>query len=284
MIGRCIKCLVKAVHTDEDMLKTHMGISMTNPKEPDKYYYCKKCKLMNVYCQGCNIQHTVYPSLGINWRKYVCKICNKERCEDVQENTEKYFEEFQKTSKYWKRTKLLTPEEFDKIYEYLKDKDSGIWCKTILGLGSDNKFPLMLTSDQAVTLLDYVHKNSMPCEKWRYDNVIGSSVLNPDDKRLWKYGVYYQYYGSGRYNTPELLKEFWEDHFNGKSNKTFNCKAFDICDCSICLETVTGKSKYVVCLYCNNIFHKECFSKHIASGATQCPLCREELTMDDLQY
>ena len=276
MIEECSKCCKAAKHTDEDWIET--GISrILNPRQPEKYYFCKKCRLMNVYCQSCGTQHVtpVFSHIGRDWRHYICNTCNKKRNDDVKINAEKYFEEHKKTSKYWKNTNILSDKEFNDIFEHLKKKDSAVWCKCIIGL-EKAAFALMFTSDQAVQLLDHVYKNNMPCEKWRYDNIIGTSVINPCDGRLWRYDIYCRYYSTRRANTKEKLFDFWDDF----GYKTFNCKPFAICECSVCLENVmTPLNREIYeCDHCNNTFHRTCIVTCVKNDIRNCPLCRSTVS------
>ena len=58
--------------------------------------------------------------------------------------------------------------------------------------------------------------------------------------------------------------------------------------CCICLENITIVSvttfcRLVQCSRCDNIFHGECFRKHInASMHPSCPLCKKDVDDDDL--
>lgn len=54
--------------------------------------------------------------------------------------------------------------------------------------------------------------------------------------------------------------------------------------CVICMDKFSDdKDKDLVQLKCNqdHIFHKECIEQNIKSGSKKCPICREEIIIDD---
>lgn len=53
--------------------------------------------------------------------------------------------------------------------------------------------------------------------------------------------------------------------------------------CSICFDTeVNSKSTYCI-LSCGHKFHKECVKSHITNNSTVCPMCRRELSNEDIK-
>lgn len=63
----------------------------------------------------------------------------------------------------------------------------------------------------------------------------------------------------------------------------------DICDtndknwtCEICFDTETDIYKKQFNLHCGHVFHTECLQQHVDKNFSICPMCRSELTHDDV--
>ena len=59
------------------------------------------------------------------------------------------------------------------------------------------------------------------------------------------------------------------------------CKIHAPCgECSICLDTMSSRNKLK--LSCDHVIHTSCIQKWVRKGSSSCPLCRKELTKDEI--
>lgn len=52
--------------------------------------------------------------------------------------------------------------------------------------------------------------------------------------------------------------------------------------CAICLETLSNNSPDFFKGHCNHCFHGSCIIKHVIYNNAECPICRANLTKEDI--
>jgi hypothetical protein len=192
-------------------------------------------------------------------------------------------------NRLWKDTKIINDDEFEQLFEYIKGESSGFWAKVILVYDKNSplSFPVMFKNEYAEKLIAYIHNTISDKNQYKYIHTIRRSVLCPfliADKDA----IFSNYHARGgiEIETIKLLHKFWATKFKW----LYNCSGFSLGECTICINKIYQHNSIISCLYCQNMYHKDCLHAHFKyklktnNKFFKCPLCANVLKDDDVKY
>jgi len=237
-----------------------------NEKEKDENKRYNTITTKKFWCHTCKKEFYKLPIDGVNLK---CKICFGPFCEEINinlsiEDHPSNFSEYIRNSSTNSNTSNIPNSNNTNV-----PNEINLNQNDVLGLGNSLRNNNIIRAPHLILNTISSFLNARTSMEGNIDNIISQIMANDPNK-----------YGNPPASKKEidnLAKIIIDEDYLSKSKNSA-----ELIDCSVCKEEF-NLNDIVRKIPCNHLFHEDCIVPWLTSR-NSCPVCRYELSTDDIEY